>query len=66
MTAKALYHKETLCKREEVQRFMSSLVLKPPEVSQPIHELLNSSGLITVHKMAGFLKADWTLEGPNS
>ena len=37
MTAKALYHKETLCKREEVQRFMSSLVLKPPEVGHLIN-----------------------------
>lgn len=37
MTAKALYHKETLCKREEVQRFLSSLVLKPPEVGHLIN-----------------------------
>ena len=37
MTAKALYHKETLCKREEVQRFLSSLVLKPPEVGHFIN-----------------------------
>ena len=27
-----------------------------------IHELLNSSGLITVHKMAAFVKADGTLK----
>merc|ERR1719412_2468202 len=37
MTAKALYHKETLCKKEEVQRFLSSLVLKPPEVGHLIN-----------------------------
>ena len=37
MTAKALFHKETLCKREEVQRFLSSLVLKPPEVGHLIN-----------------------------
>ncbi len=37
MSAKALYHKETLCKKEEVQRFLSSLVLKPPEVGHLIN-----------------------------
>ena len=37
MNAKALYHKETLCKREEVQRFLSSLVLKPPEVGHLVN-----------------------------
>lgn len=37
MTAKPLHHKETLCKKEEVQRFLSSLVLKPPEVGHLIN-----------------------------
>lgn len=32
LNAKALHYNETLCKREEVQKFLSSLVSKPPEV----------------------------------
>lgn len=32
LNAKALNHKETLCKKEDVQKFLSSLVSKPPEV----------------------------------
>jgi hypothetical protein len=32
MNAKALYTQETLCKRDEVQRFLSSLLTKRPEV----------------------------------
>ena len=35
--AKALYHKETLCQRNEVQRFLSSLILKPPEVGHLVN-----------------------------
>ena len=32
LNAKALHFKETLCKKEEVQKFLSTLVMKPPEV----------------------------------
>ena len=37
LTAKALYHKETLCKKDEVQRFLSSLVVKKPEVGHLVN-----------------------------
>ena len=37
ITAKALYHKETLCKKDEVQRFLSSLVIKKPEVGHLVN-----------------------------
>ena len=37
MTAKALHHTQALCKREEVQRFLSSLVSKPPEVGHLVN-----------------------------
>ena len=37
LSAKALHHKETLCKRDEVQRFLSSLVSKPPEVGHLVN-----------------------------
>ena len=37
LNAKALYHKEMLCKKDEVQRFLSSLVLKPPEVGHLVN-----------------------------
>ena len=30
--AKALYYQETLCKKEDIQRFLSTLVTKKPEV----------------------------------
>merc|ERR1712079_569669 len=30
--AKALYYQETLCRKEDIQRFLSSLVSKKPEV----------------------------------
>ena len=32
LNAKALHYKETLCKTSEVQRFLNTLVAKPPEV----------------------------------
>ena len=32
LNAKALHYKETLCKTSEVQRFLNTLVSKPPEV----------------------------------
>lgn len=35
--AKALYHKETLCKREEVQRFLTSLASKKPEIGHLVN-----------------------------
>ena len=37
LNARALYHKEMLCKKDEVQRFLSSLVLKPPEVGHLVN-----------------------------
>ncbi|XP_040579717.1 uncharacterized protein [Lepeophtheirus salmonis] len=37
LTAKALYHKETLCNKDEVQKFLSSLVSKKPEVGHLIN-----------------------------
>ena len=30
--AKALYYQETLCRKEDIQKFLSSLVSKKPEV----------------------------------
>ena len=32
LNAKALHYNETICKKEEVQKFLSQLVSKPPEV----------------------------------
>jgi len=30
LNAKAMYHKEMLCKKEDVQKFLSSIIAKPP------------------------------------
>ena len=55
ITAKALYHKETLCKKDEVQRFLSSLVIKKPEVghlvncfhmAKPTNSTTNTKGCV--------------------
>ena len=32
LQAKALYYQETLCRKEDIQKFLSSLVSKKPEV----------------------------------
>ena len=40
--AKALYYQETLCRKEDIQRFLSTLVTKRPEVGEDGHEVLRA------------------------